>query len=201
MKTETRKSRRAEIERAAYEVLQAKGYGGTSMLAVAKAAKASNETLYRWYGDKTGLFAALVAGNTQALRDTLDDALAEHDDPLEALRRLAPVLLGTLTSDRAVALNRAAAADESGALGRAIAEGGRDTVAPLIADLIAQAIERGQITAPSARIATEWYIALVIGDAQIRRVIGAVPEPSQAHVATLADARVAAFLKLVASSG
>lgn len=201
MKKETRQSRRAEIERAAYEVLHAKGYGGTSMLAVAKAAKASNETLYRWYGDKSGLFAALIAGNTQSMRDALNTSLAEHDDPLEALRRLAPVLLGTLTSKRAVALNRAAAVDETGTLGKAIAEGGRDTVAPLIGDLIEKAIERRQIFAPSARIATEWYIALVIGDAQIRRVIGAVPEPSEAHVATVADARVAAFLKLVAPDG
>lgn len=201
MKNQTKQARRAEIERAAYAVLAERGYAGTSMLAVAKAAKASNETLYRWYGDKNGLFAALVAGNAAALKDTLEQALDTGDAPIDALRRLAPLLLGTLTSERAVALNRAAAADETGALGRAIAEGGRDTVAPLIADLIAQAIDQGTIDAPSPRIATEWFIALVIGDAQIRRVIGAVPEPSAAHIAQLAETRVATFLKLVAPAG
>ena len=171
------------------------------MLAVAKAAKASNETLYRWYGDKNGLFAALIAGNALVLKTTLEDALSEMDDPVSTLRTLAPLLLGTLTSDRAIALNRAAAADESGTLGQAIAEGGRDTIAPLIGGVIAQAIEQHQIIAPSPRIATEWYIALVIADAQIRRVIGAVPEPSQAHISQLAETRVAAFLKLVAPAG
>ncbi len=168
------------------------------MLAVAKAAKASNETLYRWYGDKNGLFAALIDGNAAALKETLQEALAQSQDPLVTLKALAPLLLGTLTSERVVALNRAAAADETGALGQAIADGGRDTIAPLIAGVLATAIEHGQITAPSPRIATEWYIALVIGDAQIRRVIGAVPEPSDAHVRQLAETRVAAFLKLVA---
>lgn len=201
MKIETRLSRRAEVEAAAYAVLQEKGYAGTSMLAVAKAAKASNETLYRWYGDKTGLFAALVDRNALALREVLDDALAQQADPVAALRLLAPMLLGTLTSSRVVALNRAATADETGALGRAIAQGGRDSVALLISDLIARAIEQGQIAAPSPRIATEWYIALVIGDAQIRRVTGAVPEPSRAHIERLAETRVAAFLKLVAPAG
>ncbi len=201
MKESSKQSRRAQIERAAYDVLQQKGYAGTSMLAVAKAAKASNETLYRWYGDKVGLFKALIAGNAAMLKETLEDALTRDQDPVGTLKALAPLLLGTLTSGRVIALNRAAAADETGTLGAAIAEGGRDTIAPLIADVIAQAIERGQITAPSPRIATEWYIALVIGDAQIRRVTGAVPEPSEAHIATLADARVAAFLKLVAASG
>lgn len=201
MKDSTRHSRRAQIEAAAYAVLQDKGYAGASMLAVAKAAKASNETLYRWYGDKNGLFAALVARNAEDLKTLLQDALAQGQDPVEALRMLAPLLLGTLTSARVVALNRAAAADDTGGLGQAIAKGGRDSVAPLIANLIAQAIEAGAIAAPSPRIATEWYIALVIGDAQIRRVIGAVPEPSQPHIAQLADTRVATFLKLVALTG
>lgn len=198
MKDSKRKSRRTQIEQAAYAVLQEKGYAGTSMLAVAKAAKASNETLYRWYGDKNGLFAALVEGNAAALKETLEGAL--DDDPIATLKTLAPLLLGTLTSKRVVALNRAAAADETGTLGAAIAAGGRDSIAPLIANVIAQAVDRGLIKAPSARIATEWYIALIIGDAQIRRVIGAVPEPSQAHIETLAEARVAAFLKLVAAA-
>ena len=200
MKKEAQDSRRAEIERAAYAVLAEKGYAGTSMLAVAKSAKASNETLYRWYGDKTGLFAALVARNAETAKMSLQVALRDDDNPVTTLRRLAPILLGALTSERVVALNRAAAADDSGTLGQAIAAGGRDTVAPMIGAVIEQAILKGQIAAPSARIATEWYIALVIGDAQIRRVIGAVPEPSQAHIATLADTRVAAFLKLVAVS-
>ncbi|MEM9581553.1 MAG: TetR/AcrR family transcriptional regulator [Pseudomonadota bacterium] len=198
MRDSSKKSRRAQIELAAYDVLHRKGYAGTSMLAIAKAAKASNETLYRWYGDKIGLFAALIANNAAHLKATLETALNEDQDPVQTLKSLAPLLLGTLTSARVIALNRAAAADETGTLGAAIAQGGRDTIAPLIASVITQAIERGQVAAPSPRIATEWYIALVIGDAQIRRVTGAVPEPSEAHIVTLAEARVAAFLKLVA---
>ena len=201
MKPKNKHARQAEIERAAYDVLVQKGYAGTSMLAVARAAQASNETMYRWYGDKTGLFAALIAGDAAALHDALDDLVQTGGAPVDTLRRLAPLLLGALVSERAIALSRAAAADETGRLGKTLAEGGRDNIAPLIAGLIAQAIERGQIAAPSPRIATEWFIALVIGDAQIRRATGAVPEPSPAHIAQLAETRVATFLKLVAPAG
>ncbi|MEQ8740678.1 MAG: helix-turn-helix domain-containing protein, partial [Hoeflea sp.] len=63
MREETRAARQAQIEQAAYEVLEEKGYAATSMLAIAKRARASNETLYNWYGDKTGLFRALVVRN------------------------------------------------------------------------------------------------------------------------------------------
>ena len=52
------------IEQAAYELIDEFGYDGISMLKIAKRAKASNETLYKWYGDKKGLFSALVETNT-----------------------------------------------------------------------------------------------------------------------------------------
>ncbi len=201
MKPESRLSRRAEIEAAAYVILHEKGYAGTSMLAVAKAAQASNETLYRWYGDKAGLLAALIDRHGQAFQAQLEGVIARNSDPVAALRQLAPTLLGALTAERAIALNRAAAADETGVLGRALAMIGRERVAILVTGLMEQATAQGQITAASPRIAAEWYISLVIGDAQIRRVIGAVPEPSEAHIAQLAETRVAAFLKLVAPAG
>lgn len=201
MKEENRSTRRAQIETAAYQVLQEKGYKGASMLAVAKAAKASNETLYNWYGDKQGLFAALVVRNAETLKETLEAALDENTDPIEGLRRLAPLLLETLTSDRAVALNRAAAADTSDELGRAIAKGGRDAIAPLIGDLVSRGMASGQIVASNAHQAAEWYIALVIGDAQIRRAIGVTAQPSPDAVRERADAAVSAYLKLVAPRG
>ena len=48
--------REEEIEAAAYRLLEERGFAGTGMQAIAQAAHASNETLYRWYGDKTGLY-------------------------------------------------------------------------------------------------------------------------------------------------
>ena len=60
MKKEKKVQRQSEIETAAYALLDEFGYGGISMLKIAKRAKASNETIYRWYGDKLGLFKSLV---------------------------------------------------------------------------------------------------------------------------------------------
>jgi AcrR family transcriptional regulator len=196
MRDENRSLRQDQIEQAAYAVLDAKGYGGTSMLAIAKAAKASNETLYNWYGDKTGLFAALVRRNAAEVKALLEDQIAAGRDAVDTLGRVGPVLLRLVTSDRAVALNRAAAADPTGDLGRVLAAEGRETVAPLIARVIAQGREQGRLVFDDLAMACETWLGLLIGDIQIRRVVGRMPQPAPEALAARADAALRNFLRL-----
>ncbi|TJV74872.1 MAG: TetR/AcrR family transcriptional regulator, partial [Mesorhizobium sp.] len=104
------------------------------------------------------------------------------------LEEVAPILLSMLLGERAISLNRAAASDESGELGATIAAGGRDSVFPLIEKLIQRGLETSALAAPSARIAADWFLNLLIGDLQIRRVIHTLPVPSDKDV----DSRVVA---------
>jgi AcrR family transcriptional regulator len=198
MRDENRSIRQDQIEQAAYEVLEDKGYGGTSMLAIARAAKASNETLYNWYGDKTGLFSALVRRNAAEVKALLEDQIAAEGDAVETLARVGPVLLGLVTSDRAVALNRAAAADPTGELGRVLAAEGRETVAPLIAQVIAQGHAQGRLAFDDLAMACETWLGLLIGDIQIRRVVGRMPQPGPGALAARADAALRHFLLVFA---
>lgn len=198
MREDARAARQTEIEEAAFRLLLEVGYGPCSMLAVARAAKASNETLYRWYGDKRGLFRALVARNAAAARAALRPALEEDGDPLAALAAAAPILLGMLLGERSVALNRAAAADESGELGAALAAGGREAVKPLVEAAVERAMAAGRLAAPSPAEAADWFFGLLIGDRQIRRAIRVAPEPSAAEVEAMAAAAAAAFFRLCA---
>jgi AcrR family transcriptional regulator len=177
MRKEARAARQDEIEAAAYDVLEQKGFEGLSMLAVAKAAKASNETLYRWYGDKAGLLEALIARNAGIVKAALDAGAGEGGEACGALARIGPVLLAMLTGPRAVALNRAAAADGSGALGRALARSGRDAVAPWIAGVMARAITAGELAGGTPQEMAELWFGLLIGDVQLRVVTGATPGP------------------------
>lgn len=200
MRDETKAIRQDQIEQAAYAVLDDKGYGGASMLAIAKAAKASNETLYNWYGDKTGLFAALVRRNAAEVKALLEDQIAAGGDAPETLARVGPVLLELVTSDRAVALNRAAAADPTGELGRVLAAEGREAVAPLIAQVIAQGREQGRFVFDDLAMACETWLGLLIGDIQIRRVVGRLPQPGPEALAARADSAHRHFLRLFAAS-
>ncbi|WP_375566441.1 TetR/AcrR family transcriptional regulator [Oceaniradius stylonematis] len=176
--------RRTAIEDAAFALLIEKGYKATSMLEVARRAGASNETLYKWYGNKQGLFAALVKANARDVAELLRTRLDGADaDPLETLATVGPLLLDLVTGERAIALNRAAVGDvhDTATLGPALAELGREAVVPLIAELLGRARDRGLLAFDDAGEVAETYVALLIGDLQIRRATGAIgPLPDDA---------------------
>jgi AcrR family transcriptional regulator len=176
-------TRRALIEAAAYELLVEKGYRATSMLAIAKRAAASNETLYRWYGSKQALMRALVEENAREVREILEGRAATQTDALVTLQTIGPLLLGVVTGQKAVTLNRAAVGDlaETATLGPTIAAAGRETIRPLIVSLLAKARAAGDLAFDDAEDVAEIYFGLLIGDLQIQRVIGVrdVLEPDE----------------------
>jgi AcrR family transcriptional regulator len=181
MREEKRSLRQQQIEAAAYELLETKGYGGTSMQGIAKQARASNETLYNWYGDKKGLFQALVSRNAEEVKQHLEEELQTDHDALVILETLGPKLLNLLTGDRAVALNRAAAADNSGELGATLSKAGREAVFPLLEQVFLRARDEGKLSFKHPAEAVGLFLDLLIGDQQIRRVIGRLPSPTAAY--------------------
>ncbi|MCW2307805.1 TetR/AcrR family transcriptional regulator [Rhodobium gokarnense] len=185
MKETRRDEKKKAIREAAYALLVEKGYKAASMLEIARRASASNETLYRWYGNKQGLFREMVEENASGVRELIDGALAEGAPLMETLSRLGPLLLKLVTGERAVALNRAAAADvhETGTLGPTIAASGRQTIVPMIADLIRKASDGGEVACGDPDEAAEIFVALLIGDVQIACVIGARGPLSDAEIA------------------
>lgn len=196
MRDDKKQERHAQIATAAYELLATKGYAGSSMLAVAKRAKASNETLYRWYGSKSGLFSALIEDNARITRDLLSDHATRNADPRSTLDALGPALYALLTSERAIALNRAAAADPTGELGLAIGKAGRDTVGPMIGDLMVRAKDAGLITFDTIQQAVRAYLDILVGDHQIRRAIGTLSPPSSDEIKLRANMALEQFLVL-----
>lgn len=194
MRNENRLKRHQDITAAAYVLLASHGYGGTTMLRIAKAARASNETLYRWYGDKDGLFRQMVEDNAAETRRLLTEALGGVAEPLLTLDQVAPVLLRMLLGDRAILLNRAAAADPSGALGAAIAARGRGAIKPLLAHVMARLCDGRDF---SAQQAVDWFLALLVGDLQIRRVIGEMPAPEDAEIAQRCRDAMIGFRRLI----
>ena len=182
MRDENKAARKDRIEAAALELLAQKGYLATSMLSVAKRARASNETLYNWYGNKQGLFRSLVETNAGEVKSLLENDLAQEQAPEATLRALGPLLLGLLISEKAITLNRAAAADPSGELAAELTQAGRDTVAPLIADVFVKARNAGILSFDDAAEAVGLYLDLLVGDLQIRRVLGAEPVMTQPEI-------------------
>ena len=194
MREETKQKRHEVITEAAFGLLAERGYDGTSMLSIAKAAKASNETLYRWYGDKRGLFEAMVRNNAADIKTKMETAIKSGDDTIDTLTKIAPVFLTMLLGEKAILLNRAAAADPSGELGDAISAGGREVVQPLFAALMR---DIGRIYHKDPSEFTVVFMSLLIGDQQIRRVIGMQDVPTQMQIDARCEMALTAFFKVL----
>ncbi|MDO6965429.1 TetR/AcrR family transcriptional regulator [Rhizobium alvei] len=175
MREEKRQERLRQIEDVTYRLIEEGGFEAVTMQAVAKRAGASLETLYRWYGDKVGLFRSLVERNADEIKALLAGSTEDDGEPLAMLDLVGQRLLSMLTGPRAIALNKAAVADGSGNLGRALAGAGRDTVAPLVGALFKRASASGVLKLEREEEAAEIWLSLLIGDLQIRRVTGQIP--------------------------
>src|SRR3954468_3390319 len=96
-----RGSEPAELLSIAREMFLANGYAGTTMDAVAAAARISKQSLYRGYASKDALYAAVVRDwvdrGYDAMRPHTTD-LARTDDAYIGLLRLARVLQAALLS-------------------------------------------------------------------------------------------------------
>jgi AcrR family transcriptional regulator len=85
---EAKSARRAEILAAAKAVFAAKGYHGTTMADVARAAGLSYGSVYWYFDAKDRLFHALMDDEAEALRSHITDVVAEagESDPEQVLR-------------------------------------------------------------------------------------------------------------------
>lgn len=193
----------AEKERRRLAVLDAteaalidEGYDAVTMLAIAKRAGASKETLYAWFGSRDGLFSALIERNADRSVAGIEKALAADRPPAEVLTRFAVGLLTLLTSPGSVALNRAAM--HSPELSDRVLTSGRHRVGPLVESYLAQLDQVGKIRARNPADAFETLYGLVVRDTQIRVLLGEAA-PGSAAITRRAKAAVDQFLQLVST--
>jgi AcrR family transcriptional regulator len=180
MRNESREVRRREIVEHAFAMLARDGYAAFSMQALAKVSKSSKETLYGWFGGKAGLYEAMVEEN--AARLILPSA--EVADGVGELSRFGADLLAMLLGERAVLLNRVAAAEagDDAALGAFLAEKGRDHVMPKLAAYFQALEKQGLIGIAASEEPAEIWLSLLAGDLQIRRATGAIGRPTQEEI-------------------
>jgi len=197
-KRDTREKRTREILDAAVAVLRERGYGGATMLAIASRASASKETLYAWFGNKSGLFEAVIRANASQVDAALTAALEQSAPPQDALGAFGRELLALLLSEPALTINRAAISEAASipAFGKILAAAGRDAVAPKLILYLDQQKQLGTLSFTDAEDAAETLISLLLGDLQVRRLLGVVPKPDRTWIETRATRAVAQFMRL-----
>lgn len=90
--TELRQSSRADTPQklidVAIELFAAKGFKGTSIRDIAKLTGMTISNIYYYFGNKDGLFLAILEHSSKQLLEKLHAACAENVDPLERFKEL-----------------------------------------------------------------------------------------------------------------
>jgi AcrR family transcriptional regulator len=198
MKSGSREKRRNEILDIAVEILSEKGYREASMLEVAKRASASKETLYAWFGDKRGLFEAVIQRNALEVQTTMSRHLEANAPMEQGLAEFGRALLSLLLGESAVAINRAAITEAKSdpKLAQTLAKVGREATLPYFIRFLEHHRETRALEIGDPRQAAEEYLGLLLGDIQIRRLLGIMEAPKKAAIEARVNRAGESFLKI-----
>lgn len=176
-----------------------RGYDATSLQQIVRVSGGSLSTLYRMFGDKDGLFLAIVHRKAETLFADLESAHAFAMPVAPALATLARMLMEFLLSPDTLAIHRELFGNgrRFPALRRALFGKRAAFIARLAAYLRAQA-RTGAIVVPDARLAARQFLALVWLDEPDVLMSGeahGIPPRRRRQICTAA---VATFLRGVA---
>ncbi|MEM1365814.1 MAG: TetR/AcrR family transcriptional regulator C-terminal domain-containing protein [Pseudomonadota bacterium] len=175
-----------------------------TMIAVARRANCSKETLYKWFGDRDGLLAATVRYQASKVRvepfeaNTIDKAKLT-----EVLEGFARGLLSILTSDMSVALNRLAVSQSEAKggtpLGQIVLQNGRFSTGPRLKPAIAAGMRAGVLRPLDTEEAFRDFYGLAVRDTQIRILLGDDLRLSPKDIEAEAQRATAQFFTLYAA--
>jgi AcrR family transcriptional regulator len=187
------------IRQAALDILKEHGYRKTTMLAIAKKAGMSKETLYSRFPSKMALFESVIQTNAQVLnRDLLTALENPHSDFENALLQFGCNLLNLLTSETSISIHRAAIelAPEDTVFSHVLLTHGRERTLPLFANLIDRAVKQGRLQKLDKNNAAACFVSLLVGDLQHQLLLGVCKRPNRNLIEDRAKQAVTSFLTL-----
>jgi len=197
--------RRRAILDAATELFLAEGYAGTSMDDVVAAARASKQTLYRNFGDKEGLFRAVIEAHIADAESGTDDVIRELADTTDLagdLRRFARQHLRDVLQPHLLQIRRLviAEADRFPALARTWYERGPERAHDTFEALFTHLADRGLLRLEHPRLAAQHFNWLILSIPLHRSLYLPSSRPSRRELDEIADEAVRVFLAAYATT-
>ena len=191
-------ARRQAIMDAAKALFLSKGYAATSLEEIVATSGGSLATLYQLFGNKQGLWEALVGEVTAMITAPLQDAMSHHGDPCAALKEYG-LRLDALERSR----------ECSGAFRMMLAEGGKypeltqalfakgpDTSRGILVAYLETEVAAGRLKIDDTTVATEHFRSLVCADTALRNACGVLQQASREAIERRIDGVVDLFLKV-----
>ena len=193
--------RQNEVLEQALRLLVEGGEKALTTSGLARAASCSKESLYKWFGDREGLLAAMIAHQAAKVR-TFERSGERLSAELlrEHLELFARDLLEVLSGDVSLALNRLAigqsgpgAGPNGSKLGKRLVEHGRRQIDRRAMALIDAGKRAGLFRFDNADAASHTLYGLIVSDLHVRMLLG---EPGLKDTARQAERAIDAFLSL-----
>lgn len=166
--------RRRQVLDAAIEVFLKNGYSGATIDLVIEQAGASKATVYAYFGDKDGLFAAIIEDRSAYIMSAFGELDAAPSDIPSALTHIARRYLETLLSPEVVGLCRLIIAEgpRFPNLARTFYRLGPDCVIARLSRTFADWNERHLIRIPDPELTAMQFLEALGGDLQKRAMAG-----------------------------
>ena len=195
-------TRQQQVLTAALELL-VEGGAGLTMTAVARRASCSKETLYKWFGDRDGLLTATVQWQAAKVRvPRVDRHRLDAVTLRRSIEQFARDLLGTLSGEISVTLNRLAVAhagEEKRGLGAIVLENGRLEMGRRLKPVLEAGRDARLLRFESSEEAFRTFYGLVVRDVQLRLLLGdefkLTPEQVEADALRATEQFLALFEK------
>jgi AcrR family transcriptional regulator len=167
---------------------------------VARAANCSKESLYKWFGDRDGLLAAMISHQAAKVRTYEPTGEKLSAESLRAhLVSFVRDLLEVLSGDVSLALNRLSigqASAEGGKLGQLMLERGRGPIGKRAMALLDAGRRAGLLDFSDGGEAYQTLYGLAVTDLHVRMLLGFARETARKEFGPRADKAVDAFLRL-----
>lgn len=182
-----------QVVQAARRLFMERGYGATSMEAVAREAGVSKATLYAYFAGKAELFSAIVATECRRFVPTVDESEVDRLPVQDALMRIGRRFLDLLISPPALAAYRVVVAETPRfpELGRAFYDAGPANTLSALAGYLERATARGELAVADPYTGAALLVGMIRSHLQLRILLGVTAEVGEAerdrHVGAAVD--------------
>jgi AcrR family transcriptional regulator len=172
---------------------------------IARAASCSKESLYKWFGDRDGLLAAMIAYQASKVRAPAPGGLPVTRDAFRGqLIQFAFDLLSVLAGDVSLALNRLAigqASAENAKLGRMVLDRGRRVIGLQARALLDGGRRKNLVRYDDPDAAFRTLYGLITRDFHVRLLLGDTLHDQERDFDEQARAAIDQFFQLYGTKG
>jgi TetR/AcrR family transcriptional regulator, mexJK operon transcriptional repressor len=193
--------KRKAILAGAREVFSEVGYERACVDVIAARACVSKATVYSHFADKSALFLATFADETDEMRAGFIACMEDTSGPIEeTLQRIGEKLMALSLSPGIVALYRHTSTEcaRFPAVGQMLYDRGAGVVYPALAAHLERWEEKGALALDDSRDAAIQFSMLCQGDLWFRALIGILPQPADELVRQNVTSAVRVFLRAYA---